>query len=307
MPTIPEELAQALAGYPYGVAPEERGAAFDELVRRFDAPTLVFGIAREKREGLLPFLEAAQASEALSAPPAQGSGALVWLEADEPYENDFTSSVFSTLEKAEAGLEVVEEPPSVLSRERFWALAERFDGAGGIVCPLSSSRALALDLLLARLLRLGVAGVAPLPLTPALGADGGLPDLMVVAQALSVVVVPKSVNATFWTMAAHAEIVDAERADSEATLARAIVRALAHPTRPERKATPRKGASLEGALARAGASGLSGWQGLSFPPLVAPAPKESEEARTIEALRRENEALRAEVERLRAKGGDASA
>ena len=280
------EAREAVAGYPYDVPAEERGEAFDELVARFDAVELVIAVALEKSAGLLPFLEAAQSSRTLSEPPARGADAagagapLLWFEAEEHYENDFTTSIYESLAGGGADgaprggaavprLEVVEEPPFGLSEERFGELAARFREAGGVVCPLSSSRMLAFDLLLARLLGVGVLGVAPLPLAPALGPSGTLPELMVVAQTLSAVVVPKSVNATFWTMAAHAEIVDAERLGGDALHA-AMLRALEAPSRPARKTTPRKGASLESALTRAGAAGLGGWKSLTFPPLVAP-------------------------------------
>lgn len=308
MEELQQGLLEAVAGYPYEVAPEERGAAFDELAERFDAPSLVLAIAQEKREGLLPFLEAAQASHALSDAPRHASGPLLWLEAEDGYENEFTASVFSALSQGPAALEVEEEPSLAYSLGRFRALAARLSGAGGIVCPLSCAHTLALDLLLARLVGISVAGVAPSPLAAALGEEGGLPKLMVVAQTLSVVVVPKTVNATFWTMAAHTEIVDAERIGSSTELAGEIARALAAPSRPKRKAAPKKGASLEGAFARAGAAGLAGWQHLAFPPLVAPGSraKDREDERTIEELRRENEALRAELERLRGEGAPTS-
>ncbi len=303
MEDLHRELSWALARYPYDVSRDERGEAFDALVAHFDAPTLVLGIAEEKREGLLPFLEVAQASRALSDPPCAVTGPLLWFQAEDSYENDFTASVFSALASGSSAITVAEEPPLALSPERFRALAAQYSEVGGIVCPLSSSRALALDLLLARLLGIGVVGVAPHPLAPALGETGGLPELMVVAQTLTGVVVPKSVNATFWTMAAHAEVVDAERIGIGDQLAGEIARALATPRRPTRRTTPKKGASLEGALARAGATGLAGWQNLAFPPLVAPdAPPKDEDARTIEELRRENEALRAELARLRGEG-----
>ncbi len=299
MADIEEELCAALARYPYDIALDERGEAFDGLARRFDAPSLVRGIAREKTEGLLPFLEAAQASRALSDPPNKVDGPLLWLEAEAHYENDFTESTFDALSKGPRSLLVAEEPPLSLSPSRYEALAAQFREVGGVVCPLSSSRALALDLLLARLLGLAVAGIAPLPLAPALGEGSSLPDLMVVAQTLSVVVVPRTVNATFWTMAAHAQIVDAERIGAKDGLADALARAISAPARPARKTTPKRGATLEGALARATATGLAGWQRLTFPPLVAPGLEKGEETRTIEELRAENEALKAELRRLR--------
>lgn len=263
-------LKTELERFPYEVGRSERGAYFDGLVERWPLPELVQGIAQWRSDCLLPFLEAAQGSRALADAGHRDIASVVWLDPIAAWDDDERDVTLEEIASLGAATKVVDELPEGLTVERFEALSRSLEGADAVLSPLTAFRSQALDLLLARLMGLRVALVVPDPLSRAMGEAGTMPQLMTVAQTATVIVVPLTTNLTFWTMAAHADLVDAERAGHGVDRQRAVLAALADPQRAVRRTEPKLQRAADPIAPLVGASlGVAaGLAKLKFPPII---------------------------------------